>query len=235
LRDFLRAAGIAAADQQVPEHAVLVARNQRRERVTVTAARRTNQRGCVSLLRIGHLRLGRPHAAFVTDIRHEGITGAHALVIPVASPIITHVRIRIDRPEKRTPSVWELYSLALIIGAAIYIPLSYVVTWLPPVHSPLRYVGFACPLCGGTRAVTALALGRFELAVTYNPFALLVLIFLVWGVASYLFVVLPFKRRVVFEGSTGERRAFWTGVLVLALANWGWVYWSGMYQKPLEL
>ncbi len=156
-------------------------------------------------------------------------------MIYVASPIIAGVRVRIDRPEKRTPSVWELYSLVLLTGAAIYIPLSYVLPWLPPVHSPLRYAGFACPLCGGTRAVTALALGRFELAVLYNPFALAVLVFLLWGALGYLFMVVPFKRRVVFEGSKGERRAFWFGVFVLALANWGWVYMSGMYEKPLVL
>ena len=66
------------------------------------------------------------------------------------------IRFKVAKLQKRVPSPWEAYSLTILLGAAIYIPLSYMVDWLPDLKSPLRYMGGACPLCGGTRAVTAL-------------------------------------------------------------------------------
>ncbi|MCB9933234.1 MAG: DUF2752 domain-containing protein [Planctomycetes bacterium] len=131
------------------------------------------------------------------------------------------------------PSPWELYSLVLLAGAAVYIPLSYLV-WTPPLESPLRFVGLACPLCGGTRAVTALCTGQFELAVKYNPFALVVFALLVWGAFSYLALVLPFKRRVVLEAGKAQIAAFWSLAGLALIANWAYVLWAGMYQVPLK-
>lgn len=145
------------------------------------------------------------------------------------------MRVRIDQPANRFPSPWELYALLLLVGAAIYIPMSYAYTWMPAVHSPLRYTGFACPLCGGTRAVTALALGDFALAVRYNPLALVVLAFLLWGAFSWCFMVLPFRRRIVVEGSKRAGRVFWLVVAAAFLANWVYVAWARMYEVPLNL
>lgn len=144
------------------------------------------------------------------------------------------MRLYVANLEKRFPSPWEMYSLFLLIGAAIYIPLSYVM-WTPPVESPLRYLGYACPLCGGTRAVTALCTGQFLLAVKYNPFALMVFVFLVWGAISYLFLVIPFKKRVVLEASKRQIALFWVLMACIMIANWGYVLWSGMYKVPLKL
>jgi hypothetical protein len=144
------------------------------------------------------------------------------------------MRIRVDKLESRMPSPWELYSLALLIGAAIYIPLSRVM-WTPPVESPLRLLGYACPLCGGTRAVTALATGRFLLAVKYNPFALLVFALLVWGAISFFFLVVPMKKRVVIDATRAQVGIFWTVVGLMLIANWAYVLWAGMYNVPLEL
>jgi hypothetical protein len=132
------------------------------------------------------------------------------------------------------PSPWEMYSLFLLIGAAIYIPLSYVM-WTPPVESPLRYLGFACPLCGGTRAVTALVTGHFLLALKYNPFALVVFIMLVWGAISFFFLVVPMKKRVVIDATRAQIAAFWIVVGLIVLANWAYVLWAGMYRVPLNL
>jgi hypothetical protein len=144
------------------------------------------------------------------------------------------MRIRVAKLENRFPSPWEAYSLLLLIGAAIYIPLSYM-HFVPPVHSPLRYLGMACPLCGGTRAVTALCTGQPLLALQYNPFALLMFALLVWGAASFFFLVLPVKRRVVIDATKAQIATFWTCVGIGILANWAYVLWAGMYDVPLVL
>lgn len=144
------------------------------------------------------------------------------------------MRLRVAKLENRYPSPWEAYSLLLLIGAAIYIPLSYA-SVLPPLHSPLRYLGVACPLCGGTRAVTALATGQFLLAVKYNPFALLMFALLVWGAISFFFLVVPLKRRVVIDATKAQVATFWTCVGIGILANWAYVLWAGMYDVPLVL
>ena len=143
------------------------------------------------------------------------------------------MRIRVAQLEKRTPSPWELYSLFLLVGAAIFIPLSYM-GWLPPMHSPLRYLGFACPLCGGTRAVTAFATGQFLLGLRYNPFALLVFFMLAWGAISFFFLVVPMKKRVVVDATKSQIALFWSVVGLALIANWAYVLWAGMYNVPLE-
>lgn len=143
--------------------------------------------------------------------------------------------MKVAKLEKRWPSPWEAYSLTILLGAAIYIPLSYTVNWLPPLHSPLRYAGAACPLCGGTRAVTALMTGQVLLALKYNPLAIAVFLLFVWSLISYLFIVIPFRRRIVIEVNKPQRRVFWALVLLAFFANWGYVFYAGMYEVPLEL
>jgi hypothetical protein len=145
------------------------------------------------------------------------------------------MRVALATVEKRYPSPWELYALILLIGAAVYIPLSYLLPWMPAIHSPLRYTGFACPLCGGTRAVTALFTGQFVLALRYNPLALVFLALLLWWAFTYLAMVVPFRRRVTLSGSRRERVAFWVLVVAALLANWAWVLYTGMYLQPLAL
>jgi hypothetical protein len=149
--------------------------------------------------------------------------------------MIGRMRLRVAQVENRIPSPWELYSLVLLVAAAIYIPLYYAFPGVPAVHSPLRYSGIACPLCGGTRAVTALALGRFELALHYNPLALVIFVALVWGAISFFFIVLPAKRRVILEATKGERRMLWMLLLSALIANWAYVLWAGMYEQPLVI
>jgi len=144
------------------------------------------------------------------------------------------VRVRIEQLKNRTPSPWEAYSLLLLIGAAVYVPLSYVI-WTPSLESPLRYIGFACPLCGGTRAVTALCTGRPLLALQYNPFALFLFGLLVWGMISFFFLVVPLKRRVVIDATRQQVATFWTCFGLVLLANWAYVLWAGMYRIPLEM
>lgn len=145
------------------------------------------------------------------------------------------MRLKVAELKNRFPSPWELYSLVVLAGAAVYIPLSYLMPAMPPLESPLRFSGAACPLCGGTRAVTAFFIGEFGLALRYNPLALVVLALFVWAVASWLFLVVPFRRRIVVEASKGQHIAFWVLVVLAFLANWAYVLWAGMYRVPLEI
>jgi len=144
------------------------------------------------------------------------------------------MKLRLDSPRTRTPSPWELYSLLVLVVAAVLIPLSYVYP-LPEIHSPLRYTGFACPLCGGTRSVTALFVGEVALAFRYNPLAPFILVIFVYSAASWTLLVLPFRRRIVADMSRNQRTAFWLLVAALLVANWVYVAWAQMYKVPLEL
>lgn len=80
----------------------------------------------------------------------------------------------------------------------------------------------------------SLVLGRFEMAIQYNPMALLMLAAMVYGAASYLFLVLPLGRRLQLEATKGQMRALWTVVIVAFLANWAYVLFSGMYTVPMQ-
>lgn len=142
-------------------------------------------------------------------------------------------RLRIDKPESRFPSPWELYSLVILAGAAVWIPLSYFTTWLPELHSPLRLGGFACPLCGGTRAVTAFSTGQFALAFQYNPLAVGVFLLFLFAMFNWFVLVVPFKRRIVLDTTPTQTRILWLLVGLIFIANWGYVLWAGMYDVPL--
>lgn len=158
-------------------------------------------------------------------------TAAHTLTPEAASPVLG---LRLAHLKSRFPSPWELYSLLVLAGAAVFIPASYLTTWMPEVHSPLRYSGLACPLCGGTRAVTALCTGQFALAFKYNPLAVGVFAVFLWAMFSWFFMVLPFKRRVEIVAPRKVIALLWTLVGLLFLLNWVYVLWAGMYEVPLK-
>ncbi len=144
------------------------------------------------------------------------------------------MQLTVQREVKRLPSPWEGFSLLILLFAAVYFPF-----WLTgrvdvPFGSPLKWLGFACPLCGGTRAVGSLVLGRFEDAVSYNPLALVLLGAMIYGALSYLFVVLPFRRRLQLEATKGQMRALWTVVVLFFVANWVYVLVSGMHTVPMQ-
>ncbi|MDQ3985910.1 MAG: DUF2752 domain-containing protein [Actinomycetota bacterium] len=66
-------------------------------------------------------------------------------------------------------------AVVLVMGA---VTLAFVGLPTFSVHSPLHYAGIMDPLCGMTRAVRLLALGRFDDAWAFNPasFALLIVV-----------------------------------------------------------
>lgn len=144
------------------------------------------------------------------------------------------MKLYLDRPRHRLPGMWESFSLAILIGAAVLIPLSMHAN----VHVPtsfLRFFGGACPLCGGTRAVTALCMGHFDVALQYNPLALFIFGAMLYGALTYLFVTLPFGRRLLLYTSDGEARFIKAFILLALAANWAYVLYAGMYQVPLQV
>jgi len=149
--------------------------------------------------------------------------------------MIQHVKIVIEQPRRRWPGTFEAYSIFVLAGAAVYIPLSYVSSSVEVPTSVLRIFGAACPLCGGTRAVTAFCLGRFETALIYNPLAIAIFLLMAYSALSYFFMVLPFGKRPVLL--TTPREGFLLKSLVIAafLANWVYVLYAGMYRVPLAL
>lgn len=144
------------------------------------------------------------------------------------------MRLTFQRDVKRLPSPWEGFSLLILLGAAAYFPFWLTGQLELPLGSPLKFLGLACPLCGGTRAVGSLVLGRVETAVSYNPLALVLLAAMVYGAASYLFAVLPLGRRLQLEATKAEVRVIWTVVVIAFVANWAYVLVSGMHTVPMR-
>ncbi|CAG0934349.1 hypothetical protein PLCT1_02697 [Planctomycetaceae bacterium] len=144
------------------------------------------------------------------------------------------MKVVIDYPASRLPGTFEAFSIVMLGAAAVMIPLSYASQVDVPTSS-LRFLGGACPLCGGTRAVTALCLGRFETAITYNPLALIIFGLMLYAAFSYIFVVLPFGRRPVLFTSPRESFALKSLIIAAFVANWAYVLWAGMYRVPLAV
>ncbi|MFP8958986.1 DUF2752 domain-containing protein [Streptomyces nanhaiensis] len=61
-----------------------------------------------------------------------------------------------------------------LVAAGITAGAVLAVVGLPPVdlHGPWHYLGVMGPLCGGTRGVHAMLLGRLDEAWRYNPLSL---------------------------------------------------------------
>ena len=144
------------------------------------------------------------------------------------------MRIYIDKEGKRSPNWWEAYCLFLVVGAAAYIPFSYAYDMHLP-GSPLRELfGVPCPLCGGTRAVTALCLGRFGEAWDYNPLAIFVFFGLLLSIFHWL-IALFTRRRIEIESTRIHGRIFWTVIAAIFIANWIYVLAADMWEKPLSV
>lgn len=144
------------------------------------------------------------------------------------------MRIYIDKKGLRRPNWWEAYCLFLVLGAAAYIPFSYAFDMHLP-GAPLRELfGVPCPLCGGTRAVTALFLGRFSEAWAYNPLAIFVFIGLLLSILHWL-IALFTRRRIAIEATKKHRRMFWAVIGAIFIANWIYVLTAHMWEKPLSV
>lgn len=144
------------------------------------------------------------------------------------------MRIVLEKNASRAPTPWELYALIVTGGAAVYIPF-FMLRGLHLPASPTRELwNFPCPLCGGTRSVASLMLGRLDVAFRYNPLAPLVLGVLLLTVANYLLLVLPLRRRVVLQATPGQRKVLTALLVAVFVANWAYVLWARMYDVPLR-
>lgn len=78
---------------------------------------------------------------------------------------------RVERRDRHVPAT--LFGIT-VVGAGC----TFAVFGLPalPLHGPLHYAGVMGPLCGMTRATTALLRGDVGVALAYNPAAPLVLV-----------------------------------------------------------
>ena len=145
------------------------------------------------------------------------------------------MKLLLAQPDSRAPCPYEGFSLFLVGGAAVFIPLSYLFGIHIP-SSPIRAIfGIPCPLCGGTRAVTSLGLGRFWEALAYNPLALVILALMLLAIARWILMVLPFRRRIEAAWTRAERRTLPVIVVVTFIANWVYVLWSGRYAVELTI
>ena len=143
------------------------------------------------------------------------------------------MRVVLAKNVSRAPTPWELYSLIVVGGAAVYIPF-FMLRGLHLPSSPTRELwNFPCPLCGGTRSVASLMLGRLDVAFQYNPLAPLVLAVLVLTVAHYLLLVLPAGRRVVLQATPPQRKVLIALLVLVFVANWAYVLVARMYDVPL--
>ncbi|MCC6466536.1 MAG: DUF2752 domain-containing protein [Planctomycetes bacterium] len=144
------------------------------------------------------------------------------------------MRVVLAKNVSRAPTPWELYSLIVVGGAAVYIPF-FMLRGLHLPSSPTRELwNFPCPLCGGTRSVASLMLGRLDVAFQYNPLAPLVLAVLVLTVAHYLLLVLPAGRRVVLQATPPQRKVLIALLVLVFVANWAYVLIARMYDVPLR-
>lgn len=144
------------------------------------------------------------------------------------------MRVFIETNGSRKPSWWEAYCLLLVLGAAVYIPLSYTFDFHLPGAPTRELFNVPCPLCGGTRAVTALCLGRFGEAWEYNPLAIFVFSFLMLSILHWL-VALVTRRRIAIEATKRQGRIFWLVISLIFIANWIYVLTAGMWEQPLSV
>jgi uncharacterized protein DUF2752 len=68
--------------------------------------------------------------------------------------------------------------LTAVAAIGLCLAVALALFGLPPVgiHTPLRWIGGTCPLCGMTRAVRLLVRGEVSEALHYNPASPLVLV-----------------------------------------------------------
>lgn len=137
--------------------------------------------------------------------------------------------MRIEMRARKEPDV-ELIGLSV---AGMVLPfLAIWLVWLGgelPRNALHDSLGWTCVLCGGTRSLIHLFSGELAEAIKMNPLvAFGSLGLLAWCVyaASAIAFSLP-RFRVAFESLT-ELRVFVGGVALLLLANWGYVWLTGV-------
>jgi hypothetical protein len=124
------------------------------------------------------------------------------------------------------------FPLGFVFGLAglVALPAFYFLQpRFPSLLSGCRFrewSGRPCPSCGGSRALADLFHGRVGEAFLHNPLVVLGLALLAgWFLLSLYFEVIR-RREIVFELSRAERITARVLVVLLPLANWGYLLWQ---------
>jgi hypothetical protein len=137
---------------------------------------------------------------------------------------------------RRPPSYWAVtvshLPLSLLFGAALLLPHGVALDQMPLVPCTFRCLtGYPCPLCGMTRAVWAIANGRWAMAMADCPLAFLIVIFtavmFLWHTLAVLSGVVLSPGPKLRPGPTG-RGIIVSMVLVLLAFNWIYRIASGL-------
>jgi hypothetical protein len=105
--------------------------------------------------------------------------------------------------------------------------LSLLADRLPPCIFH-QVTGYPCPTCGTTRAILALAGGRWREAVLFNPLAILAgALFFAWLIGGWAVYGMTGR----FPSPRIPPRSLWPiriGVVLLIAANWAWLIHIGV-------
>lgn len=106
-------------------------------------------------------------------------------------------------------------ALGWLAGIGLVVAAALAVWGVPstPFHSPLRFVGLVCPLCGMTRGVAAVMRGDLGMAWSYNPASLL----LVPAAVAVLGRLLVGRLTGRWLDVSVRRTAPWVAVMAVAL------------------
>lgn len=136
--------------------------------------------------------------------------------------------MRVDFPQ--IPARSRLVANGVLAsGAAFLIAISGHPAWelfllsRPQVCLLKAFTGMPCLACRGTRAAFALAHGQLDMALRYNPLAVVFLT----AVAGYVACLGLFGRHIAIRLRRWEAALFWTLLGVALLGNWAYVIWRG--------
>ena len=115
---------------------------------------------------------------------------------------------------------------AIVVLAVALAPWAGAASAFLPECNFHRWTGVACPSCGATRAVLALAHGRVGDAFGWNPLVALVAAVLAGGALAVPVVVATTRRVPVLSGRI-PRAAWWILAAAIA-ANWAYLVLAGV-------
>ena len=127
-----------------------------------------------------------------------------------------------DRQDRQVAALWMVCAASAVVLRPLWIAAA---GFFPPClwHS---WTGWPCPGCGTTRAVVRLLHADPAGALAVNPLAACAVVaFVAGGLVSPVWFACGGRRPYLTEG----HRPAWVAAFVVAvLANWAWLYVSGV-------
>ena len=127
-----------------------------------------------------------------------------------------------DAEDRRVAALWGVCAGLVVLFRPVWLAGAKV---LP--HCLWRtWTGWPCPGCGTTRAMTSLLHGELAHALAFNPLAALAgMTFLAGGLAAPLWLAAGGQ---AVSLSARPRPLAMAALAALFLANWAWLYASGV-------